>query len=180
MPSSTPIPILRHRTEGGNTPLLLAAKRGHTKTVKKLFELGTNVSQANCHGDTTLHLTHSSEIAEALINAQADVNALNTRNETPLHSRDSDSLATARCLLDAGANVNAQDSKGHSLLHKIVLVYCFETEIFDLLLEYTADLTLTDDRGRTPLQLARAWRRTECAGILKKHPESHTKVTAPQ
>jgi cytohesin len=157
----------------GNTPLLLAVEWGRTGTVEKLLERGANVSQANCDGDTALHLTPTSEIAEVLINAQADVNALNTRNKTPLHSQDSDSLAIAQCLLDAGANVNAKDSEGNSPLHNASL---YDTRILELFLKYSPDMTLTDGKGRTPLQIAVASSDKESQAILRKYLESHTKV----
>jgi ankyrin repeat protein len=60
----------------------------------------------------------------------------------------------SQCLLDAGANINAKDSDGNSPLY-IASVY--EENMLGLFLKYSPDMTVTDSRRGTPLQIATSW-----------------------
>ena len=64
----------------------------------------------NKHGDSPLFLVKSVELAQALINAGADVRCRNNLGETPLHYVRSSKIA--KLFLDAGADVNAVSHAG--------------------------------------------------------------------
>jgi len=118
-------------------------------------------------GDTALHLAAAGyrvEIARLLLAAGADPNAAaNHRQSGPLHYA-ADGYVSGpvwdakrqvkmiRCLLDAGADVNAQDKNGASPLHRAVRTRC--AAAVKCLLEAGADPTLKNKPGSTPFHLA--------------------------
>src|SRR5260370_41896321 len=90
-------------------------------------------------GDTALHLAAAGyrvEIVRLLLAAGADPNAAgNHRQSSPLHYAADGyiidpawdakrQVQTIRCLLDAGAHVNAQDKNGAAPLHRAVRTRC--------------------------------------------------------
>jgi hypothetical protein len=124
-----------------------------------------------CHwlyvGDTALHLAAAGyrvEIARLLLAAGADPNAAaNNRNSGPLHYAADGYIIDAawdakrqvkmiRCLLDAGADVNAPDKNGATPLHRAVRTRCAAAVKF--LLDAGADPTIKNKPGSTPFHLA--------------------------
>jgi len=118
-------------------------------------------------GDTALHLAAAGyrvEIARLLLAAGADPNAAgNHRQSGPLHYAADGyvidpawdakrQVHTIRCLLDAGAHVNAQDKNGAAPLHRAVRTRC--AAAVKCLLEADGDPTLKNKPGSTPFHLA--------------------------
>ena len=118
-------------------------------------------------GDTALHLAAAGyrvEIAGLLLAAGADPNsAMNHRRSGPLHYAADGYIVgpawdakrqvkTIRCLLDAGADINAQDKNGASPLHRAVRTRC--SAAVRCLLKAGSDPTLKNKPGSTPFHLA--------------------------
>ena len=118
-------------------------------------------------GDTALHLAAAGyrvEIARLLLAAGADPNSTtNHRQSGPLHYAADGyvngpvwdakrQVKTIRCLLDAGADVNAQDKNGATPLHRAVRTRC--AAAVKCLLEAGSDPTLKNKPGSTPFHLA--------------------------
>src|SRR6266849_3491093 len=118
-------------------------------------------------GDTALHLAAAGyrvEIAQFLLAAGADPNStMNHRQSGPLHyaadgyinGPDWDAkrqVKTIRCLLDAGADINAQDKNGGAPLHRAVRTRC--AAAVKCLLKGGSDATLKNKPGSTPFHLA--------------------------
>ncbi len=118
-------------------------------------------------GDTALHLAAAGyriEIARLLLTAGADPNsARNHRRSNPLHYAADGyingpewdakrQVNTIRCLLDAGAGINAQDKNGAAPLHRAVRTRC--AAAVRCLLEAGGDPTLKNKSGSTPFHLA--------------------------
>ena len=118
-------------------------------------------------GDTALHLAAAGyrvEIMELLLAAGADPNAaMNHRRSGPLHyaadgyviSPDWDAkrqVKTIRCLLDAGADIHAQDkNERHSLAPRGKDAMCRGREVFAASLR---DTQRKNKPGSTPFHLA--------------------------
>lgn len=118
-------------------------------------------------GDTLLHLAAAGyrvKIAELLLAAGADPNAAkNHRKSTPLHYAvdgfitgpawdPEKQIRTIRLLLEAGADIHAQDKNGATPLHRAVRTRCAAAVQF--LLEAGADPALKNKPGSTPFHLA--------------------------
>ena len=116
--------------------------------------------------DTALHFAaagYRSEIAQSLLSAGAEVNAVNRRGATPLHYATDGYIVgpawdaelqerTIHLLLKAGANINAQDKNGVTPLHRAVRTRC--AAAVKCLLAAGCDPIMRNDSGSTPFHLA--------------------------
>lgn len=104
----------------GATPLNYATKSNSVAAVKIALSFKPEIHADGLDGETALYSARTTEIANLLISAGADVNRKNS-NGTPLivsaSTRESDGLFNA--LIDAGANVDAQDVAGWTALMHI-------------------------------------------------------------
>src|SRR6266446_2569097 len=118
-------------------------------------------------GDTALHLAaagHRVEIVRRLLAAGADPNSTtNHRQSGPLHYAADGyingpdwnakrQVKTIQCLLDAGAEINAQDKNGAAPLHRAVRTRC--AAAVKCLLKRGSDAKLKNKPGSTPFHLA--------------------------
>jgi ankyrin repeat protein len=118
-------------------------------------------------GDTALHLAAAGyrvEIAGLLLAARADPNArANHRQSGPLHYAADGYITgpvwdakrqveTLRCLLDAGAAINAPDKNGATPLHRAARTRCAAAVRY--LLKAGGDPTLKNKPGSTAFHLA--------------------------
>jgi ankyrin repeat protein len=118
-------------------------------------------------GDTPLHLAAAGyrvEIVRRLLESGADPNSmLNHRESSPLHYAADTCLrsrvwnaarqvATIRCLLEAGARINAQDKNGATPLHRAVRTR--GADAVRCLLDAGCDPLLRNKPGSTVFHLA--------------------------
>ena len=158
------------RTEQGQTPLTVAAKRnGNADLVRLLLKAGAEVKTP---GDTTLIPAAQSgdiEIMRLLIEAGANVNCIAPRlGATPLmYAAASDSVETVRLLLAKGADPNAALKSmtrviGGSIVaggigKQTPLMWAAPTgssELIRALTDAGADVNAQDVQGMSPLMLA--------------------------
>jgi hypothetical protein len=118
-------------------------------------------------GDTALHLAAAGyrvELVRLLLAAGADPNAaMNHRQSGPLHYAADGyingpdwnaqrQVKTIQCLLDAGADINAQDKNGATPLHRAVRTRC--AAAVKCLLERGSDAMLKNKAGSSPFHLS--------------------------
>lgn len=133
------------------------------QTVRFLINAGADVNvQHDNSGNTPLHIAHQRdegnlEICKLLIEAGANVNAVNEDGYTPLLKALEDDedfypeeiAEYVKLMIEAGSDVNAVNNEGSSPLHKV-----WETKSCQLLLEAGANVNAIDGEGNTPLHKA--------------------------
>ncbi|EHK18518.1 uncharacterized protein TRIVIDRAFT_225823 [Trichoderma virens Gv29-8] len=142
--------------EAGETPLHVAAQKGHEPIVQMLLDMDANIDAKNKGRRTPLHCAacHGQEaVVQMLLDRGADIEAVSTHGYTPLHHAALYGYEEiARLLLDRGADIEAVSTDGYTSLH-FVAQHGHE-EIAQLLLDRGADIEAVSTHGRTPLYYA--------------------------
>ncbi|KFZ20754.1 hypothetical protein V502_02998 [Pseudogymnoascus sp. VKM F-4520 (FW-2644)] len=132
---------------------VLAASYSDDDETQRHLDLRSEIVAPNIHASTMLHNAASIEEVRLLIDAGANVSAVDDRNETRLHSAALDGeTEVVRLLLNAGASVLATSFNGATPLHMAVR-YDHE-DVVRLLINAGSDLSSVSDRGETPLHWA--------------------------
>jgi ankyrin repeat protein len=201
----------------GYTALMVASREGHTDIVKLLIKNGAYINTQDYDRRTALiYATEEghTDVVKLLIDGGADVNAVfvvEGFSESPtifggrkykyfiIESSTALIIASktghaeiVKLLIEAGADVYAQDLKGHTALwwafqygHTEVAKLLFEagagvniglieasrygsTEVVKLLIEAGADVNVTDNDGHTALWWAYQYGHTEVVELLRE------------
>ena len=136
--------------------------------LRLLNQVGADVNAKDPAGQTLLHrFVNSPEHVAALLRVGAAVNTVDEHGRTPLLlAENTDSI---RLLAESGADVNAKDPAGQTLLHRFVN----SPEHVAALLRADAAVNAVDKHGRTPLHLA------ENTDSIRLLAESGAKLNAP-
>ncbi|MDH4210229.1 MAG: ankyrin repeat domain-containing protein [candidate division WOR-3 bacterium] len=146
-----------------------ASQQGDIDRVKTLVEENAElVNLADETGHTPLHYAAAGgqvEIARFLISEKADVNALNTVNQSVLlYAAYFGNAEITEMLIADGARLNDQDIFGRSPLH-----YAARQRSVDALMsliDNKANLDIRDSIGETPLHFAIRWGYDDIAAML--------------
>ena len=143
------------------TPLMIAAQKGHVSVATFLIEHGANVDLQDENGNTALHHTLygsdvSCEILSCLTGSGADVNGVNKVKHTPLMiAAKRGHLNALTLLIKHGAHdVDLQDTDGYTALHYAVYSSDISCEILSCLIGIGADVNARTNNGVTPLMIA--------------------------
>lgn len=149
------------RGVGGRTPLYRAATFGHMALVRMLVEQGADPTYGSGPtGFTPLHIAaerNQPDVVEYFLDLGVDPDITNTWNRTPLsqlawQNDYGDNTATARLLLDRGANVDSRSIKGYTPLHEAVRAS--NGTLLELLVSRGADIDAATNEGSRPLHSA--------------------------
>lgn len=141
-------------------PIFSAVTQGYDKIVNVLIKAGITGNRINrVHGvrqDTVLHYAagiNNAKSVELIINAGANVNAVNTEGETPLHNAIYEDIEKIiDLLIKHGANVNAVTKDQTAPLH--TTAQFGKEKSVELSLKNGADRNILNKDGKTPLMLA--------------------------
>lgn len=159
-----------------STPLMVAAKNGHTGIIKRLLKMGAKVDLENVHKFTALTYavqSANSKAAHILLEAGANPNRIDKYGTPILHRildsrnimREKDVLYMVKKLIDHGADINCVNSKGETLLHQFVDNEVFigfvenTTEFYDQIINKLGakkSLEIKDSKHHTPIWIVRS------------------------
>lgn len=133
-------------SSGSNWPPIVYASRGdkgeHPEEIQRLLELGADVNIRNYKGKTALHCAAKAgfvEVMTVLVANGADINAVDDNGETPIF----DAI--------------------RSTIRKVWK----KTAAVGFLLSHDADLTVKNNAGMTPLEVAQKAKRAEALEIVE-------------
>lgn len=167
-----------YRDADGNTALSWAAKLGRADIVKKLLAHKADAGLANITHRTPLHratVAASASCMGPLLEAGADVDALDFQDSTPLHYAAScsyseeDTKAYFEPLLAAGADIHAQNIPGQSALHIALERNITNNALY--LLQKGADTNLRDRDGASCLAYAIKFDRTAALEVMLRQAD---------
>jgi ankyrin repeat protein len=151
-----------------------AAMLGRTARVRELLDAEPGLARAySPDGFTALHFAAyygSPETVALLVERGADVEAvtMNFLSNMPLHAAAAGrgpALETCEVLVRAGADVNAKQHGGFSVLH--TPAHHGGLAMAELFLRHGADASAKNDDGKTPVNVAREQGHSELAARLR-------------
>uniref|UniRef100_UPI0037E78986 ankyrin repeat and sterile alpha motif domain-containing protein 1B isoform X4 n=1 Tax=Semicossyphus pulcher TaxID=241346 RepID=UPI0037E78986 len=155
------------------TALHCAAQYGHSEVVSELLQELTDPTMRNSQQETPLDLAAlygRLQVVRMLVSAHPNLMTSHTRRHTPLHlAARNGHHSTVQTLLEAGMDVNCVTENG-SALHEAALFG--KMDVVRLLLESEIDTNLTDNQGRTALDILRehpAQKSQQITAVIQEH-----------
>ena len=141
------------------TAMHAAAESGNLHICELLLDFGTDVHHLDSFGRSPLHYSSiwgDANCIDWFIKHDVDINGVDQMGRTALHYVCYfGNFAAANTLLQNGAEVNIQDLNGETPL--LAALHEFDnndkSEIVELLVEFKANTSITESRGRTPLHI---------------------------
>ena len=146
------------------------AKQGNAEEMKALLTKDPSLANARSEDGTyrqytPLHLAPNAEVAQALIDAGAQVMAENPKGLTPLHL--ADNAGVAEVLLKHGARVNYRKEREKPPLYWAILDN--KPDVVEVLLKKGADTRELLPNEQTMLHHAAKYGRTEVIDVMLKN-----------
>ncbi|KAM7370003.1 hypothetical protein PAMP_011290 [Pampus punctatissimus] len=152
------------------TPLHAAATCGHTGLVQLLIQAGANLLAVNADGNMPYDLCEDEATLELLEMVMAEQGITQDRIDECRGAKEMSMLADIQALVQSGADLNAQDDNGATLLH--IASANGYMSVAELLLEHRAQVEVKDCDGWTPLHAASCWGQIQMVELLVAHSAS--------
>lgn len=152
----------------GNTPLLIAAREGHTECVRLLLKAGAPVDGRDGAMTPLAAAALRGHLATVrlLVSKGADVNAGGLAEQSPLvQAVKLNRIAVAQTLLKAGASRQQLDRSGDNLL--IMAVNNNSPSMISMLISEGMDPDTPDGNGLTPLYWSDYLKHADAAIVLR-------------
>jgi ankyrin repeat protein len=159
-PPSTLDALITERTvlqadNGGNTPLLVAVRRGASvDTVRKILDKNAVVNARNQEGDTALHLAvrnNNAAVGELLLSRGAEIFLQNAKGESPLYLTFYSPGGYRQWMFNQIV-LSARDGTGNTILH-YATQWAMDAAIPEIVAK-GANLEAQNVTGETPLFIA--------------------------
>lgn len=167
------IPVNYADNETLNTALHIAVRKGHVALTEMLLDRKADVRATNRAGMTPLHSavleTHGPtlKIVPLLVERGADIEA-KAEGDAPLHTATlAGNVVAFQILLDAGANIKAEDSYGRRIMRRAATLG--KADIVKLCLDNGEKMTDRQDEQASLLQLAAANGHLPVVELLLEH-----------
>ncbi len=141
----------------GNSPLMYAAALGSFESMRLLLDAGADPNAANTFGATPLMwCAGDAAKVKLLLSKEANPNARSKLGRTPLMiaAINDGAIEAARLLIEKGADINARDKGGSSVL--ALAAGSNNIELARLLIARGAEVNAADEGGGTALLYATA------------------------
>ncbi|KAK6299665.1 hypothetical protein J4Q44_G00296980 [Coregonus suidteri] len=152
------------------TPLHAAATCGHTGLVQLLVQSGAELLAVNADGNMPYDLCEDEATLELLEMVMAEQGITQDRINQCRGAKEMEVLTDLRALVQSGADLNAQDDNGATLLH--IAAANGYLLVGELLLEHQAKVEEKDTDGWTPLHAASCWGQVQMVELLVAHGAS--------
>jgi ankyrin repeat protein len=152
----------------GITPLHVSAERGTVWAARILLESRAKVDVRDEYEANPLHRAENAEIAELLLEHDADPDSIDRDGNTPLHRAVGSGRAeVCDALLGRGASVVLANREGRTALHMAAAAGRAQT--VEKLVFEGSDVNARDHDGHTPLFAAEAAGHSHVVATLKRH-----------
>ena len=147
---------VNERNKQGVTPLSLAVESGNMEHIVFYAQAGADINAEDMQGNTPLTKALESpsiDMLKTLVTAK-NILSKDSSGNTPLHIaiiKDSP-FEYIKYLVDTGADVNARNKNGDSILYLAVTKN--KRDVGDLLLSKNADIFATNTENNSPLRIA--------------------------
>ncbi len=144
------------RRDSGETALMVAAEKGHSKMVKKLIAAGAEIDIKDDSGDTALIKAMEggrAEMVRQLLHAGADptIKDREGRNAYLIAVKEEE-VEILKLLIEAGVDIESTDNRGtNGLIHSSSEG---DTEIAEILISAGANINVVNEYGRSALSEA--------------------------
>ncbi|KAK5898433.1 hypothetical protein CgunFtcFv8_015851 [Champsocephalus gunnari] len=152
------------------TPLHAAATCGHTGLVQLLIQAGADLLAVNADGNMPYDLCEDEATLELLEMVMAEQGITQDRIDECRGAKEKAMLADIQALVQNGADLNAQDANGTTLLH--IASANGYVSVAELLVEHRAQMEARDSDGWTPLHAASCWGQIQMVELLVAHGAS--------
>lgn len=154
----------------GKTPLMVAAKKGHSDIALLLINKGAEVNATNSNGTTALMFfsAHGDvNVVRLLYDKGAKTDTIDKDGWTALaRAAEGGHIEVLRALIKAGADVNLQNEAGNTALIKAVMKG--QIKVIKELIKKGANVNVEQNDGWTPLMFATQRGNTAVVRVLIK------------